>query len=115
MEHFSEIIGELAQGFGTTILLFALTLLLALPLGLLMAFGSMSKIKPIKYVVKGIIWIIRGTPLMLQILLVSLLPKYLFSLMNKDISSFIGISINSLMFIFVLVAFTNRKHVFGTI
>lgn len=106
METFSKIIGELAQGFGVTILLFALTLLLALPLGLILAFGSMSKIKPIKYVVKAIIWVIRGTPLMLQILLISLLPRFIFSLMNKDIASFFGISINSLMFIFVLVAFT---------
>lgn len=106
MENFSKIIGELAQGFGVTILLFALTLLLALPLGLILAFGSMSKIKPVKYVVKAIIWVIRGTPLMLQILLVSFLPRFIFMLYNKDIASFFGISINSLMFIFVLVAFT---------
>ena len=105
MANFSQIISELVQGFGTTLALFAVTLVLALPIGLLFAFGSMSKIKPIKYVVKAIIWIIRGTPLMLQILLVSLLPKYLFSLMNKDIASFFRIGINTLMFIFVAVAF----------
>ena len=101
-----KIFAELAQGFGITVLLFALTLLLALPLGLIMAFGSMSKIKPIKYVVKGIIWVIRGTPLLLQILLISFLPTFMFSVMNKDLAGFFGISINSLMFVFVLVAFT---------
>ena len=103
---FPKIIAELAQGFGITVLLFALTLLLALPLGLIMAFGSMSKIKPIKYVVKGIIWVIRGTPLLLQILLISFLPTFMFKVMNKDLAGFFGISINSLMFVFVLVAFT---------
>ena len=71
MEHFSEILMELVEGFGNTVLLFAITLLFAFPLGLLFAFGSMSKFKPLKWLMKGIIWIIRGTPLMLQILLVS--------------------------------------------
>ncbi len=67
---FIKIISELAIGFLTTLEIFALTLLLALPLGLIVAFGSMSKFKPLKYLVKGFVWIIRGTPLMLQLMLV---------------------------------------------
>ena len=102
---FAKVIGSLAEGFGTTLTLFAVTLLLALPLGLLLAFGAMSKFKPLKYFVKTIIWIIRGTPLMLQILLVSLLPKYVFGVFNKDVASFFGIGINSLNFVFVSIAF----------
>jgi polar amino acid transport system permease protein len=57
-------------GFLTTLEIFALTLVMALPLGLVVAFGSMSRFKPLKWVVRGFVWIIRGTPLMLQLLLV---------------------------------------------
>ena len=105
MEQFIDIISELFLGFGTTLLLFAITLAVALPLGLVISFGSMSKIKPVKAVVKGIIWVVRGTPLMLQVLLVSFLPRYLFGVMNKDLASFLGVKINTLLFIFVAVAF----------
>ena len=70
-----------------------------------MAFGSKSKFKPLKYFVKGVIWVIRGTPLMLQILLVSFIPLYLFGVMNKDISIFFGISTKTLLFVFVAIAF----------
>ena len=102
---FVSILLELLQGFGVTLALFAVTLILSLPLGLVMAFGSMSKFKPLKYFVKGVIWVIRGTPLMLQILLVSFIPLYLFGIMNKDISIFFGISTKTLLFVFVAIAF----------
>ena len=102
---FSKIILELLQGFGVTLLLFAVTLILSMPLGLLIAFGSMSKIKPIKLVTKTFIWIIRGTPLMLHILLVSFLPKYLFGVLNKDVAIFFNISTKTLLFVFVAIAF----------
>lgn len=105
MEHFQEIILELVQGFGNTLLLFAVTLAFAFPLGLLLAFGSMSKFKPLKWLVKGLIWVIRGTPLMLQILLVSFIPQYVFHVPTKEIASFLGITINSTMFVFVAIAF----------
>ncbi len=105
MDNFIPIILELVQGFGTTLLLFAVTLILSLPLGLLMSFGSTSKFAPIKYLCRGIIWVIRGTPLMLQVLLVSFLPKYLFGVLNKDLALFFGISTNALLFVFVAVAF----------
>lgn len=100
-----EILLSLLQGFGNTVLLFTITLVLALPLGLLIAFGSMSKFKPLKYVVKVFIWIIRGTPLMLQILLVSFLPKYLFASSTKNWANALGVSVSTMLFVFVVIAF----------
>ncbi len=105
MERFWEIIRELTEGFGNTVLLFAITLALALPLGLLLAFGAMSKFKPLKWFVKVLVWIIRGTPLMLQILLVSFIPMYLFSVPTKELAEALHISINATMFLFVALAF----------
>ena len=67
---FGEMTLQLLQGFGTTCVLFFLTLVLSLPIGLLLAFASMSKFKPLKAVVRIFIWIIRGTPLMLQIIII---------------------------------------------
>lgn len=61
---------SLLEGFGTTLEIFALTLLFSLPLGLVIAFGSMSKFAPVKYVSKFLVWVIRGTPLMLQIIVI---------------------------------------------
>ncbi len=61
---------ELTVGFGMTLELFALTLLGAIPLGLVVAFGSMTKIKPIKYLARLFVWVMRGTPLMLQLIIV---------------------------------------------
>lgn len=65
------------EGFGQTLLLFILTLVIALPIGLLITGGSMFKFKPIKWLVKGFVWIIRGTPLMLQIIVVFYVPGLL--------------------------------------
>ena len=61
---------SLISGLGTATQLFALTLLFGLPLGLVIAFGSMSKWRPLKAVVDVIVWIIRGTPLMLQLIII---------------------------------------------
>ena len=61
---------ELFEGLGNTCLIFILSLVLSLPLGLVVTFGSMSKIKPLKILTRGFVWIIRGTPLMLQIIIV---------------------------------------------
>ena len=105
MEYFSKIMADLFEGFGNTVTLFALTLVLALPLGLLLAFGAMSKLKPIQWLVKTIVWIIRGTPLMLQILFVSFLPNYVFKVPTKQLAAALNISINDTMFLFVVVAF----------
>ena len=70
----------LLEGFVVTLELFALTLLFALPLGLIISFGSMSRCTPLRAVVKTIVWVIRGTPLMLQILVVFFGPGLLFGL-----------------------------------
>jgi polar amino acid transport system permease protein len=61
---------SLLNGLATTFEIFILTLIFALPLGLIIAFGSMSKFKPLKYFVNVLVWIIRGTPLMLQLIII---------------------------------------------
>ena len=63
-----SVTASLLEGFGMTLKIFGLTLAFAIPLGLLIAFGSMSRFKPLKWLVDGIVWIIRGTPLMLQLI-----------------------------------------------
>ena len=67
---FMNVTASLFEGFLVTLKIFALTLLFALPLGLVISFGSMSKFKPLKWVVKVFVWIIRGTPLMLQLIII---------------------------------------------
>ena len=66
----SVILGRLSGAFLLNCELFALTLLFALPLGLVVSFGSMSRCKPLSAAVKTFVWIIRGTPLMLQIIVI---------------------------------------------
>ena len=63
-----SVTASLLEGFGMTLKIFGLTLAFAIPLGLLIAFGSMRRFKPLKWLVDGIVWIIRGTPLMLQLI-----------------------------------------------
>ncbi len=69
MNLFLIVTASLLEGLATTLKIFGLTLLMALPLGLIISFGSMSRFKPLKWVVKGIVWIVRGTPLMLQLVI----------------------------------------------
>ena len=71
---------SLLEGFGTTLKLFLLTLLFALPLGLIISFGSMSRITPLRWMTRTVVWIIRGSPLLLQILVVFYGPGLLFDL-----------------------------------
>lgn len=68
----------LLEGFLTTFTIFAVTLVAAIPLGLVITFGSASKIKPISLVVRCFVWIIRGTPLLLQILVLVYGPGLIF-------------------------------------
>ena len=75
---FWEVTLSLMGGLKWTCLIFALTLVLALPLGLVIAFGSMSKFKPLTYFTKIVVWIIRGIPLMLQIFVVFYVPSIIF-------------------------------------
>ena len=58
----------LLDGLGTTVQIFLLTLLFALPLGLVIAFGSMSKVAPLRWVCNLLVWVVRGTPLMLPLI-----------------------------------------------
>ena len=76
--NFGQVTLQLLEGFGTTVLVFALTLAMALPLGLIVAFGSMTKFKPLRWLTRTIVWIIRGTPLMLQVIVVFYVPGLLF-------------------------------------
>ena len=77
MELFLEVLSKLGNGFLTAFFLFALTLLFALPLGLLMSFCTMSKFAPVRIPMKLIVWVLRGTPLMLQIFAIFYLPGLL--------------------------------------
>ena len=77
---FGNVTLTLLEGFGTTIKLFALTLIFALPLGLIISFGSMSRIAPLRWITRTVVWIIRGSPLLLQILIVFYGPGLLFGL-----------------------------------
>ena len=74
IEQFPIVIKALNTGFLQTLKLFAVTLLGAMPLGLIIAFGSMSPFKPLSYLTKFIVWLVRGTPLMIQLLIVYFFP-----------------------------------------
>ncbi len=75
---FSAVTLKLLEGFGSTCLLFLFTLILALPLGLVLGLLSMTKVKPIKWIVDIFIWVIRGTPLMLQLFVIFFIPGLVF-------------------------------------
>lgn len=74
MEQMPIVIGALNVGFLQTLKLFFVTLIGAIPLGLVIAFGSMSHFKPLSYFTKTVVWIIRGTPLMIQLLIIYYFP-----------------------------------------
>ena len=80
MDSFLSVTLALAEGLINTGKLFFLTLVFALPLGLVICFGSMSRFAPLRWLVKTIVWIVRGSPLMLQILIVYYGPGLLFDL-----------------------------------
>ena len=75
---FWEVTLSLLDGLKQTCLIFALTLVLALPLGLVISFGSMSRFKPLAIITRVFVWIIRGVPLMLQVIIVFYVPGFLF-------------------------------------
>ena len=77
---FLEVTSFLWDGFLVSLLIFAVTLLCGAPLGLPIAFCSMSKWKPVKTVSKVFVWIVRGVPLMLQIFIIYYVPGLLFGL-----------------------------------
>ena len=73
-EQFPIVIPALNVGFLQTLRLFFVTLLGAIPLGLVISFGSMSRFRPLSAVTKFFVWIIRGTPLMIQLLIIYYFP-----------------------------------------
>ena len=88
---------KMSEGLGRTFSIFALTLVFSLPLGLIIALLRMSKIKPIRYIAQVYISIMRGTPLMLQLLVVAYGPFYLFGFSvarNKLVPIIIAFSLN---------------------
>ena len=74
MDMFLTVIGALNEGFLQTLKLFFVTLIGALPLGLIISFGSMSRFTPLRWLTRTVVWIIRGTPLMLQLLILFFVP-----------------------------------------
>ena len=81
---FMPVTMELLTGFWETIQIFLLTLIFALPLGLLICFGSMSRFSPLRWITRGFVWIIRGTPLMLQLLVIFYGPGLIFGVSGMD-------------------------------
>ena len=77
MNQFVEVLSRLSGGFVSSVFLFVLTLVIALPLGLLISFCTMSKFAPLRVLSKLVIWVLRGTPLMLQIFAIFYLPGLL--------------------------------------
>lgn len=86
MELLMSTLTQLLNGFKFTFGIFVLTLIFSIPLGLLVARGKMSKIKPISALISVYISIIRGTPLMLQLLLVYFGPYYMFGVSTGNIN-----------------------------
>ncbi len=95
MNQFLNVSEQLLKGFGENCIIFFVTLLLALPLGLIVSMGSMSKFKPLKWLTKTFVWIIRGTPLMLQLFVVFYVPplvsngSFNFSRINAALIAFV--------------------------
>ncbi|EDS72753.1 amino acid ABC transporter permease [Anaerofustis stercorihominis] len=89
---------DLSSGMVTSIEIFVLTLLFSLPLGLVVAFGRMSKIAPVRWLVKIYISIMRGTPLMLQLMVVFWGPYYIFGMQISSsyrmVAVLIGFAVN---------------------
>ena len=103
---FWKIIYDLCMGFGVTLKLFALTLVISIPLGLIFAFFSMSRFKPLAWLMKTVIWVVRGTPLLLQCIVVTFIPSVLLKIPNKEFAAMLHLNgVNDLQFVFVLFAF----------
>ncbi|MEG1887495.1 MAG: amino acid ABC transporter permease [Oscillospiraceae bacterium] len=81
---FMQVTLKLLEGFSQNCIIFLFTLLIAVPFGLIITFGSISRFLPLKWITKTFVWVIRGTPLMLQLFVVFYVPGLLF---NMPISS----------------------------
>lgn len=95
MDQFVNITQQLFKGFGENSLIFIVTLILSLPLGFIVSMGSRSRFAPLKIVTKVFVWIIRGTPLMLQLFVVFYVPPLIsggsfnFPRMNAALIAFV--------------------------
>lgn len=101
---FADVTLKLLNGFGVSLALFALTLVISLPLGLVFCAGSRCRFKPLRYVVRGFVYIIRGTPLLLQLMVVVYLPGIAFDMPLTKWSVFGG-SVSAAYFFGALAAF----------
>lgn len=95
---FMEIVQQIIGGFGTTLFIFFFTLLFSMPLGIIFALARMSKFKPLNYFMQVCISLLRGTPLMLQLIVVFFMPYYVFGIQLSTgwrvYAALIGFSIN---------------------
>ena len=93
---FTVVLNELMGGFWESLKIFLLTLAFSLPLGLIVCLGSMSKFSPLKLLVRCFVWIIRGTPLMLQLMVIFYGPSLLFDLpaMPRFTATIVAFAIN---------------------
>lgn len=107
MGEFLSITLELLNGLASSVLLFLLTLLISLPLGLIMCFATMAKFKPLSLLSQGVVLILRGTPLMLQIFVIFYVPGLLFGFQWPSLSTGLAWFDNTFntRFIAALVAF----------
>ena len=98
MQYFISVVQEIGAGISSSLLLFVLTLIFSMPLGVLVCFGRMSKIKPLSMVFNFVISVLRGTPLMLQLVVVFFGPYYVFGMNVSNTWRFwaaiVGFSIN---------------------
>ena len=98
MQYFISVVQEIGAGISSSLLLFVLTLIFSMPLGLLVCFGRLSKIKPLSMVFNFVISVLRGTPLMLQLVVVFFGPYYVFGMNVSNTWRFwaaiVGFSIN---------------------
>ena len=87
---------QLLAGFGESLKIFLLTLLFALPLGLVICFGSMSRFSPLRKLIRCFVWIIRGTPLMLQLIIIFYGPGLMLDLpaMPRFTATIVAFTIN---------------------
>ena len=93
---FIQVTMQLLEGFWESLRVFSMTLLFSIPLGLVICFGSMSKWHPLQWLCRGIVWIIRGTPLMLQLIIIFYGPGLIFDLplMPRFTATIVAFSIN---------------------
>ncbi len=95
MEQFTNVTQQLLKGFGENSFIFIITLVAAIPLGFIVSMGSRSKFMPLKLLTKAFVWVIRGTPLMLQLFVVFYVPPLIsggsfnFARMNAALIAFI--------------------------